>query len=320
MTGRNRGTGLQPATYTGRAWSCTVRLVVADRTTLVAATGDLKALLSRVEHAASRFIESSELSVANERAGKPTAISPLLVELVQAALAAAHRTDGAVDPTVGAVMCELGYDRDIADIARSGAAVTPHPAPARWREVRLDRTVGLLTVPVGTALDLGATAKAFTADLAARTLSRRYGTQVLVELGGDIAVSGAPGAGWPIMVAERDGGDGQVVLVRSGGIATSTTTIRHWDRGGRRQHHIVDPRTGAPAAGPWRTATVHAASALEANTASTAAIVLGERALPWLRANCYCARLVDTDGRVSATAAWPQSTPTGRRREWSVAS
>jgi FAD:protein FMN transferase len=298
---------VRPATWTGRAWSCTIRLVVTDPRVLTEAVVDLNDLLGRVESAASRFLDSSALSVANARAGRPVAVPALLVKLVSAALTAAERTDGAVDPTVGRIMCELGYDDDIGWIEKFGPAVSPQPAPASWRAVRLDRSVGLLTVPVGTALDLGATAKAFTADLAARTLARRYSTNVLVELGGDVAVAGAPGAGWPIRVAEREGDAGPVVLVRRGGIATSTTTIRQWTRGGQRQHHIVDPRTGAPANGPWRTVSVYAASALDANTASTAAIVMGYNALPWLREHGYCARLVGRDGNVATTASWPST-------------
>ena len=173
--------------------------------------------------------------------------------------------------------------------------------------MRLDREAGLLTVPVGAALDLGATAKAFIADHAARALSRRYDTGVLVELGGDIAVAGHRPDGWCLDVAEREGGDGQLVLVRHGGLATSTTTVRTWRRGGRPVHHIVDPRTGLPADGPWRTVSVYAPCALAANTASTAAIVMGEDAVAWLETRNLTARLVGLDGTVVTTGAWPQS-------------
>ena len=175
--------------------------------------------------------------------------------------------------------------------------------------MRLHREAGLLVVPQGTALDLGATAKAYTADLAARTLSRRYGTPVLVELGGDLATAGSPRGGWPVLVAERENGSGQVVVLRHGGLATSTTTIRRWRRGQRSVHHIVDPRTGTPAGGPWRTASVYAPSALAANVASTAAIVLGERAVDWLTERHLAARLVGNDGSVRTTAGWPAPAP-----------
>jgi thiamine biosynthesis lipoprotein len=171
--------------------------------------------------------------------------------------------------------------------------------------VRLHREAGLLTVPTGTALDLGATAKAYTADLAARTLHSRYGVGVLVELGGDLAAAGGTPAGWPVHVAEREGGAGQVVVLSHGGLATSTVTVRRWRRGGHPVHHIVDPRTGLPVNGPWRTGSVHAPSALAANTASTAAIVLGDAAVDWLTERHLAARLVGVDGTVYATPGWP---------------
>ena len=222
----------------------------------------------------------------------------------------AEHTDGAVDPTVGRAMAALGYDRDISAVAGDGPAVAPRPAARSWRDVRLDPAVGLLTVPAGTHLDLGATAKAYTADLAARTLARRYDTAVLVELGGDVAVAGhrprAGACGSPSARATT----GELVLLHGGGLATSTTTVRRWRRGGRAVHHIVDPRTGAPADGPWRTATVAAADALHANAASTAAIVLGDDALGWLEDHGYAARLVAHDGIVcthSRLAALPRA-------------
>jgi FAD:protein FMN transferase len=291
--------------HVARAWSCTVRLVVEDARVLQAAATDLHTLLDRVDKAASRFRADSELSRANAVAGRPVPISLLLVELLDAALRMAEHTGGAVDPTVGRVLNLLGYDRDFGAVAADGPAAAPMPARRNWRHVRLDRVAGLLTVPTGTALDLGATAKAHTADLAAATLARRYRTAVLVELGGDVAVAGNRPDGWVVQVAEHEGGDGQLVLVRDGGLTTSTTTVRRWRRGGEPVHHIVDPRTAAPALGPWRTATVAAPDALHANAASTAAIVLGADAGAWLQRNGYAARLVGHDGAVHTTKGWP---------------
>jgi len=167
---------------------------------------------------------------------------------------------------------------------------------------------GLLTVPVGTALDLGATAKAWTADRAAAELAARYGTGVLVELGGDLAVAGERPGGWIVRVAEREGAPGQNVTLERGGVCTSTTTIRTWRRGGRTVHHLLDPATGQPATGPWRTASVAAGSALAANTASTAAIVRGETAVEWLTTRGTAARLVGQDGAVVRTPGWPDPT------------
>lgn len=303
------------ATSITTAWSCTVRLVVGNERVLHAATDDLVALLARIDRTASRFRPDSALSIVNARAGRPTPVPKLLVELVDAGLAAAVDTNGAVDPTLGLAMHRIGYDCDIAAVSghsaagdERSAAEPAHPTGA-WHKVRLHREAGLLTVPRGTALDLGATAKAWTADYAARTLAARYDTAVMVELGGDLAVAGANPDGWCIQVAEREGGDGQLVLVRRGGLTTSTTTVRTWRRTGRPMHHIVEPQTGMPAEGPWRTVTVAAMSALGANVASTAAIVKGAGAVAWLEGRGCAARLVAQDGSVTTTGAWPKFRP-----------
>ena len=300
-------TTFTPTTFTTRAWSCTVRLVVDDPRVLRPAAVDLVALLDRIDQVASRFRPDSALSIANANAGRPTPIPRLLVDLVDASLQAALQTDGVVDPTVGRTLCSLGYDRDIAALFDDGSTPTSTASTGRrtWRDVRLDHNTGLLTVPAGTALDLGATAKAYVADHAADALHARYGTAVMVELGGDIAVAGHRPDGWCVTVAEREGDDGQLMLLRHGGLVTSSTTVRRWQRGGTAMHHIVDPRTGRPADGPWRTVSVAAPRALAANVASTAAIVLGEGALRWLTDRGLDARLVAADGSITTIGGWP---------------
>lgn len=296
-----------------RAWSSTVRVVVDDDRTLSDAVEALSNILGRVDRIASRFRGDSFLSRANREAGKPIPIPRDLVDLVAAALTAAQRTDGLVDPTIGEALIRWGYDRDIGSVPRFGPAIDPRPLAASWRQVRLDAGTGLLTVPPGSMLDLGATAKAFTADHAARVVHRRLGTPVLVELGGDLAVAGTRRGGWTVEVAERERGGGESVVLHHGGLATSTTVVRRWVRGGAAVHHIIDPRTGAPARPYWRTVTAGGPTALAANTASTAAIVLGADAVAWLRRYRVAARLVSETGRVATTDGWP----TG---DWRVAS
>jgi thiamine biosynthesis lipoprotein len=81
---------------------------------------------------------------------------------------------------------------------------------------------------------------------------------------------------------------------------------RTWQRGGVRIHHVVDPRTAAPAAPVWRSVTVAAPTCVEANTASTAAVVLGRDAARWLSERGLTARLVDQQHRVIRVGGWPQ--------------
>ncbi len=149
--------------------------------------------------------------------------------------------------------------------------------------MEFDEQARLLRIPPGIRLDLGATAKAWAADRSAARIAADLGCGVLVSLGGDIAVSGEPPTGgWRIRVQDISGSPGDppagpsaVVAIRTGGMATSSTAARRWRRGGDVLHHILDSRTGLPAAPVWRTVSVSAASCTDANIASTAAIIRG---------------------------------------------
>jgi thiamine biosynthesis lipoprotein len=137
---------------------------------------------------------------------------------------------------------------------------------------------------------------------------------VLVSLGGDIACAGEPPQdGWAVRVAEwhasPDEADGQTILLHGGSLATSSTTVRHWRRGADDVHHLIDPVSGRPASGPWRTVTVAAASCVQANVATTAAIVRGERGRSWLESLNVPARLVHQDGHVVQIGDWPREVP-----------
>jgi thiamine biosynthesis lipoprotein len=303
-----------------------VQLVVTPARQLGPARELLEAELLALDLACSRFRADSELvAVGNVARGASTPVtvnvSPLLAEAVAVSLRAAHLTDGDVDPTVGGALAELGYDRDFAELARGEAAGAGAGAPGvavrvipGWRSLRVDVDRQRLTVPAGVQLDLGATVKGWAADRAAARIAEALGCGVLVSLGGDTAVAGAPPAGgWRIRVQDRTtlpgaatDGPSQVVTIRDGGLATSSTAARRWRRGGDVLHHILDPRTGRPAAPVWRTVSVAAASCADANTAATAAVIRGRQALPWLTGLGLPARLVAQDGAVHTVNAWPE--------------
>jgi thiamine biosynthesis lipoprotein len=294
------------AASTWRALGSSAHVVVTDPDALAQAREAVEAELAAIDAACSRFRDDSELVRLNAAAGRPTRTSALLFEALEVALAAARLTGGAVDPTVGAALERVGYDRDLALIAEDGPPVRPQPAPG-WTAVRLDRASRSVTVPRGVRLDLGATAKALAADRAAAIAARAIDAGVLVSLGGDIAVSGpAPPGGWPVALSDdhASAAAGPVVAIEAGGLATSSTTVRRWRRGGETVHHILDPTTGMSCAVVWRTATVAARTCVEANVASTAAIVLGSAAPAWLARQQLPARLVDASGRARAVAGW----------------
>jgi thiamine biosynthesis lipoprotein ApbE len=305
-----------------------VQLVVTSPERLGAARELLEADLLALDLACSRFRPDSELVAIGNFARGASApvtvlVSPLLAEAVAVSLRAAQLTDGDVDPTVGGALADLGYDRDFAELTQPGqpseaagndaGRVSVRVIPG-WRAVRVDLDRQRLTVPAGAQLDLGATVKGWAADRAAARIAQELGCGVLVSLGGDTAVAGEPPeGGWRIRVQDRTAlpgaaadGPSQVVTIRDGGLATSSTAARRWRRGGDVLHHILDPRTGRPAAPVWRTVSVAAVTCADANTAATAAIIRGRQALPWLAGLRLPARLVAQDGAVRTLNAWPE--------------
>ena len=283
--------------------------VVVDREDALEPALDLaRAELDALDAACSRFRDDSELAAVNRAAGREVQVGPLLLDAVEASLHAAAATKGLVDPTVGSALVALGYDRDFKLLSgRDGRVLGVVPA-AGWRRVRVDRARSTVKIPLGAALDLGAVAKAFAADRIAARARAATGSCVLVSLGGDVSVAGAPAGGWPVRVVDDRGEpdpSGQTVAIADGGLATSSVTVRRWRAGGEDRHHIVDPQTGRSANAYWRTVSVAAASCADANAAATAAVVRGEPARAWLEELGLAARLVRVDGTVMTTSRWP---------------
>jgi FAD:protein FMN transferase len=311
----------RPASATFAVFGTTAVVLVTAPRAIRQARSIADRELAAVDLACSRFRPDSELSRLNEAAGgSPQVISPLFADLLAAALRAARLTGGDVDPTCGRALVGLGYDRDFAEIQAAGDApprltgpVGPVPG---WRRVHLDRAARRVRIDRGVQVDLGATAKAWAADRCAGMIASKLECGTLVSLGGDIAVAGpAPAEGWPVRVTDDHaapaGAPGQTVTISTGGLATSSTTVRAWTVGGRPVHHIIDPATGEPARSCWRTVSVAAGSCIDANTASTAAIIRGAAALDWLHDVGLPARLVRHDGTVETTAGWPQDNGPG---------
>lgn len=287
--------------------------ILTTETTAVSEAGALlESGLAWIDRLASRFRADSELSALNRSAGDSVAISRDLSEALGVALRAARLTDGRVTPTVGGAMVAIGYDRDFSVVsAGQAASLPPSNRVPSWTDIRVDPAAGTAWIPAGLCLDLGATAKAWAADRIAAQVSERLGCGVLVSLGGDIAVAGAsPVPGWGVGVADTcevalDDAD-QTVWVAAGGLATSGTALRRWQRGGQAAHHIIDPSTGRPAESCWRAVTVAAATCVDANAAATAAVVMGDAAPEWLEGLGLPARLVPETGAPAVTVGgWP---------------
>jgi FAD:protein FMN transferase len=296
-----------PLATTWRALGTSATVAVAEPRRLEAAVAAVRAELAAIDAACSRFRDDAELVALNASAGRRVRVSPLLFEALEVAVEAAGASGGAVDPTVGAALERAGYDRDLADIAPDGPPLPDGWAPgADWRSIVLDGAARTVLVPGGVRLDLGATAKALAADRGAAAAASATGTGVVLSLGGDVAVGGTPPAGgWPVALGDDHAApNGPVVALAGGGLATSSTTVRRWRRGDQVVHHILDPATGAPCPVVWRTVTVVASTCVQANIASTAAIVLGTGAPGWLARRRLPARLVRPGGEVETVAGW----------------
>ncbi|MFN0142238.1 MAG: FAD:protein FMN transferase [Mycobacterium sp.] len=286
-------------------WTTEMHLLVTDRTVLTHARQVVDSELDAIEIAASRFRPDSEISALAAADGVRTPVSPVLADLIEAALSAARMTDGDVDPTVGSAMIALGYDRDIDDISATAPLLASVTIPVDWTHIEFDGSS--VRIPAGTLLDLGATAKAVAADRCAHLVHQQTGSGVLINLGGDLATAGpAPDGGWHILVQDTDHDPAsQVTIGTDAGLATSSTRRRRWWRGGEALHHIIDPRTGTSVDPVWRSVSVAAGSCLNANTISTAAIICGYRAPEWIAALGVPARLVDRSGAERFLGGWP---------------
>jgi FAD:protein FMN transferase len=285
-------------------------IAVTNAACLEQVTASVLGTVAAFDRACSRFREDSELVEVNRGAGGAVRVSPLLLEAISASVRAAQLTDGDVDPTVGTAMISLGYDRDFDEI-KPGGPIRVGSVPG-WRTIELDETASTVRLRRGVELDLGATAKALAADHAAADAHAEAGADcgVLVSFGGDISLAGPPPeAGWRVRVTDdhRSTVDapGQWIALNRGGLATSSATVRRWQTGAGAVHHLVDPHTGGPATLHWRTVSVAAGSCVDANIASTAAIVRGARAARWLDAVSLPSRLVGVDGDVAHVAGWP---------------
>jgi len=293
------------------ALGTTAQVTVASSELPEIALGIVADELKSFDETCSRFRTDSEIAWVHGAEGRPVHVSPLLLEALDVAVQAAANTDGAVDPTVGSALRGLGWDLDFSQVSsRAGPTRIVVSPAAGWQTIRIDRQRRMVQIPAGVEIDLGSTAKALAADRCASKVHEAVGVGVLVALGGDLAMAGrAPEHGWVVRVTDdhRSGesADGQTVTLGGGGLATSSTTVRRWRAGGSELHHIVDPRTGLPVKEVWRTATVAAATCVEANTASTVALVRGADAPPWLAELGLAARLVGPDGSVLRVGAWP---------------
>jgi thiamine biosynthesis lipoprotein len=262
--------------------------------------------LDEIDRSCNRFRPDSELTLLNARGDGD--LSPTLEVALEAAIESYDATGGLCDPTVLPALLALGYNVDFADLARRANTISAAPVPSPGAgAITLDLSSHRVSLAEGCQLDFGASAKALAADLVANDVAPTGG--ILVEIGGDVAVRGrGPTGPWALGVSDvlEITGREPRVSVTHGGVATSSTATREWVADGHRVNHIVDPRTGSSADGPYVTATVSAVSCVRANAFATAALLWGEDAGYHLAQGGCAGRLVRADGEIEYVGGWPE--------------
>jgi len=253
---------------------------------------ETQALFGRYEARFSRFDGRSELTSINNDRSPSLEISPTMAEVLELAKKLERLTGGVFDPSMGSSVIAWGYDRTFEEMTAPIASPQIHPQDS-WSidGKQLHRSPGVL-------LDLGGLVKGWTADQAVET-----GLAKVVSAGGDIR-SALPDS--EVEIDDGVAGPGIVISLGTGGLATSSTMKRRWMVGARSAHHIVDPRTLAPADTPVLSATVTCRTAAEAEAAAKTLVILGVDGLAWAdRQDWITAAMVTWhDGSVFATSGW----------------
>jgi FAD:protein FMN transferase len=245
---------------------------------------DIERYFARIETALSRFRPNSELSRLNRSAGRPFSASPLLFSLVESSLAWRSQTGGIFDPAILNSLVAHGYDRPFAAIEgqrepRSGvleANDSQDALGADTTNIRLGPD-WKITLPLGVGLDLGGIAKGWTVQQATHRLGSLG--PCLVDAGGDIACAGTPPSEpWVVTVANPEHLDQDIAVIslENEAVATSSRVYRRWQHQGKPAHHLIDPRTGAPADTNILSVTVIAPRLPDAEIHAKVALILGE--------------------------------------------
>jgi thiamine biosynthesis lipoprotein len=230
------------------------------------------------ERELSRFDPASDLSRLNAAGGRWIPVGRRLLEALGLALRAREDTAGRFDLTVLPALAAAGYDRSFELLEEREARLADD-----WRAgtaIELDLENGRARLEPGSAVDLGGMGKGYAAGRALDAMLAASPALAggLVDLGGDIAVSGDSPEGGPWLVAiadpRRQGETLAVLALESGGVATSGRDARRFGPA-RSLHHLIDPETGEAAlAGPL-TVTVVAPDPVAAEVHATTLAIAG---------------------------------------------
>ncbi|MEH6582855.1 MAG: FAD:protein FMN transferase [Halioglobus sp.] len=244
---------------------------------------DIAAILSAVNSSMSTYRQESEISRLNRsEEGEWFTVSREVMHVIQAALAVGEGTNGAYDVTVGPLVDRWGFGPghqapDIPPEVELRALL----AVVGQDKLQFDLEKSAIMKPTGLSLDLSSIAKGYAVDQVAEYLIEQGVENFLVEVGGELRLSGLSGRGdpWRIAIEQPDSGGGRgvarAIAVTDTSVATSGDYRNYFEHDGKRYAHIIDPRTGRPAEHDLVSVTVIHPSAMMADGWATALTVLG---------------------------------------------
>jgi len=287
-----------------RAMGCQIEVQLASDEDVTAILEAIPEQVELAEDKLSRFRPNSELMQFNAQAGQWVKVSDTLFTVISQAKQAARQSNGLYNPLVLPAMLATGYDRSFEQVEE---AEYHKPEPVTdWHFIDLNSKTHEVRIPESSGIDLGGIGKGWMASELVKDLSK-WGA-CLVNMGGDIAVEGAPDGleGWPIDIEKPYTGEILYSLfLRDSSIATSGIDYRRWKGSdGSEYHHIIDPRTGTSSKTDLLSVTVIHPHAPTAEAYTKAVMLMGsQKGLDWLKKQWHGTGLVvRTDGTVLATS------------------
>jgi thiamine biosynthesis lipoprotein len=252
-----------------------VEVWAADERQAQQAFAKVEAEFSRVNALMSPWVEQSELSLLNREAAKqPVTVSSEMYQLLKRAAAVSELSQGAFDVTFASVGFQFDYRAHKKPDAKTLASQKQW---INYRFVELLPNNQVRYAKSGVKIDLGGIAKGYTVERSVQILANMGIRHALVSAGGDTRLLGDKlGKPWLVAIKhprQEDRYAAQLPLVNTA-ISTSGDYERYFIEGGRRYHHILDPKTGE-SPGELMSVSVIGADATQTDALSTTLFVLG---------------------------------------------
>jgi thiamine biosynthesis lipoprotein len=269
-------------TFMAMASPCDVLMEIEDGSLAQQILDAIAAEAWRIEDKFSRYKKDNIIDKINHSQGKAVSVDEETARLLDFANELFELSEGMFDVTSG-VLRQL-WTFDGSDNLAQADAVNQVLARIGWQKVIWND--GQVTLPAGMEIDLGGIGKEYAVDRCVQIARQMTRESVLVNFGGDLAVSSARNnnAYWSVgrLVTGSDEAYSMFQLYK-GAIATSGDAHRFLLKDGVRYSHILNPKTGWPVIDAPHTVSVAAATCVEAGMLSTMAMLQGEQAEAFLK-------------------------------------